>query len=108
MSVDWERRRTNLRILIAAANTNATKLSEAAGLSPNTISKFVNGSTGKISEDSLQKILPVLGLSSATDLDTDNPLSDPRGQIRRLLEGVPESEVLKLLDELRERYGPSQ
>lgn len=105
MTVDWERRRRNLRILIAAAGTNATRLAADAGVSPNTISKFTSGHTKSFSETTFQKIAPFLDLRHFSDLDTDNPISDPKVAIERLLDQIPDSELPGLLTELKDRFG---
>lgn len=102
--VDWERRRTNLRIRMAALGTNATRVCREVGLSPNTLSQFTNGKTGWLSEKTLSKILPVLGLTLPTDLDADNILDDPRAAIRRHLEVIPEDDLASLLRELQARF----
>lgn len=104
MSADWERRRRNLRILIAAAGTNATRLCEEVHLSPNTLTKFLSGNTARMSERSLDKLLPALGLSYVSELDTDNVLFEPRNRLRKLLDRVPDGSVESLLNELEGRF----
>ncbi|AUC54276.1 hypothetical protein CDO87_14300 [Sagittula sp. P11] len=102
--IDWERRRVNLRILMAAQGTNATKVARAAGLSPNTLSQFTSGRTSYLSEKTLSKVLPLLGLSATEDLDTDNPLRDPRVAIRRFLDVIPDADLEELRLVLERKY----
>ncbi len=104
MSVDWDRRRLNVRILMAAKGTNATRVAEAVGLSPNTLSQFTNGRSKTLSPKSLSLILPELGLAAVEDLDTDTPLANPKASIRRLLDQIPEEELPGLLDDLKKRF----
>ncbi len=104
MGIDWDRRRTNIRILIAARGTNATTLARDCGLSPNTLTQFLKGTNSHLSAKSLGAILPSLGIQSAEDLDTDNVLSDPRSAIRRMLSQIPDTEIPSLLEELRSRF----
>jgi transcriptional regulator with XRE-family HTH domain len=102
--IDWERRRKNIRILMAMEGTNPTSLAESVGLSPNTLSKFTNGSTGSLSPRSIALIVQGLGLSSPSDLDTDNPINDPKVILRRLIDGLPEEKLPDLLKELEVRF----
>lgn len=107
MTIDWDRRRRNIRILIAARGTNATTAAREARLSPNTLTQFLNGTNEEITEKSLRKLGPVLGWEEVTDLDTDNVLGDPRLGIKRLLDNVPDARVAALFDELKERFSDS-
>ncbi|KPD10893.1 hypothetical protein [Phaeobacter sp. 11ANDIMAR09] len=102
--IDWERRRKNIRILMAVAGTNPTSLAESVGLSPNTLSKFTGGATQSLSPRSLGLIVDGLGLSSASDLDTDNPINDPKVTLRRLIDDLPEEKLPALLKELEVRF----
>jgi transcriptional regulator with XRE-family HTH domain len=102
--IDWDRRRKNIRILMAVAGTNPTKLAESVGLSPNTLSKFTGGSTQSLSPRSLGLVVEGLGLSSTSDLDTDNPINDPKVTLRRLIDGLPEEKLPALLKELEVRF----
>ncbi|UWR67053.1 helix-turn-helix transcriptional regulator [Phaeobacter inhibens] len=102
--VDWDRRRKNIRILMALAGTNPTRLAAQVELSPNTLSKFTNGSTQTLSEKSLAKVVEALGLSSASDLDTDNPINDPKVVLRRLIDELPEDALPGLARELEVRF----
>ena len=105
MSINWERRRTSLRVLFALNNTNATKIALAAGLSPNTVSKFMNKSTDTLSSRSLSQILPIVGLKDPTELDTDNVIGDKKIAIRRVLDRLNEQQLVALHSELTARFG---
>lgn len=102
--IDWERRRKNIRILMAVEGTTPTSLAERVGLSPNTLSKFTGGATKSLSPRSLGLVVGGLGLSSASDLDTDNPINDPKVTLRRLIDGLPEEKIPGLLKELEVRF----
>ncbi|WP_154667807.1 helix-turn-helix domain-containing protein [Leisingera caerulea] len=102
--VDWERRRRNIRILMAAQGTNPTKVANSVGLSPNTLSKFTSGSTATLSHRSITKVVSALGLSAVEDLDTDNPLNNPRAVLRQLIEDLPDEVLDPLLRELEVRF----
>ncbi|PIE13794.1 MAG: hypothetical protein CSA70_03505 [Rhodobacterales bacterium] len=89
---------------MALQGTNPTQVANSAKLSPNTLSKFTNGSTETLSERSLAKILPVLGLERASELDTDNPINDPKTRIHRIIDKIPEEDLPALLREFQSRF----
>lgn len=100
----WDRRRLNLRLHITAAGTNATKLSTDQKLSPNTLTKFLNGQTQTLSNRVADLILPQLGLESVSQLDTDDPLSDPKIKLNRLISGMSNAAKHSLFEELSSRF----
>ena len=102
--IDWERRRRNVRVLMALANTNPTKVAEMSGLSPNTLSKFTSGKTKTLSVKSLGLLVQALGLASAEDLDTDNPVDNPKLEIKKIVDSLPEEMLPSLLKELEVRF----
>ncbi|UWQ76795.1 helix-turn-helix transcriptional regulator [Leisingera sp. M658] len=102
--VDWERRRRNIRILMAAQGTNPTRVANSVKLSPNTLSKFTSGSTAELSQRSIVKVVEALGLSSVSDLDTDNPLSNPKAVLRQLINDLPDEVLPALVRELEVRF----
>lgn len=105
MAIDWERRRVNLRILMAAKGLKPTPLARAVDLSPNVITQFTNGTSKTLSDQTLAKILPLLGLETAAELDVNNPLAEnPRIAIRKHLETIPEDRLPDLLRELKDRF----
>lgn len=106
MSVDWEVRRTNMRVLLAVKGMTPTAAARATEppLSDNTVSQFLSGIKPRLSEDSLLKLLPVLGISASTDLDAANILDDPRRQIRQILDRVPDTDLPELLADLQQRF----
>jgi len=101
---DWDRRRTNLRILIAAAGEKPTPLARSLDVSVNTLQKFLNGSSSRLSESTLEKLLPALGLTVPADLDTDNIIENPRATIRRLVERIPDDRLKDVLTELQAHF----
>lgn len=105
--IDWERRRRNIKILCAANNVNATQVARAQDMSPNTLTKFLNSDDPQraLSPKSLALVLDYFGLSDEADLDTNNPLNDPRTSLRRIVSELPEEEAIKLDRELKARYG---
>lgn len=96
----WDLRRRNLSAIIAFKRTNAKQVSEKAGLSVNTVSKFVRGETNTLRWSSLEKICQVLELPNASVLDEDNPLSSTKSRLYELIKGMSEEQAKSLLDEL--------
>lgn len=97
----WDRRRRNLSAIMAYKRTNAKQVSEKAGLSVNTVSKFVRGETHTLRWSTLEKICQVLDLPNAAVLDEDNPLSSTKNKLYELIKGMSEEEAKSLLDELK-------
>lgn len=64
----------------------------------------MSGDSPALREATIVKLAPVLGIQAAADLDTDNVLSNPRADINRILDQVPDSDVHRLLEELQERF----
>lgn len=102
--MNWDRRRRNIRVLMAERNIGSTKLAMSCGLSPNTLSNFLRGVTKTLSSTSLDLILPKLGLTSVQELDTDNPLADPLIDVMKIIKNLDHYNQLKLLEELRSRW----
>lgn len=100
----WNRRRRNMRILLAAADISGTNLARDAGLSPNTITKFLSGSTPTLSPRTLDRVLPRLGLRSIDQLDTDNPIADPKNQLMKILDRLDQGILDQLVAELEARF----
>ena len=109
MEVDWDKRRRNLRILLAVKGLRPSPLADSVGLSANTLSSFLNGTKPRISHDSIVLILPALGLTTVSDLDADNVLDDPRVTVRRLIEQIPDADLPRIVEEFARRYpGPTE
>lgn len=104
LTIDWERRRRNIRILMAAKALKPSPAADAAGVSVNVVSQFLNGTTQRMAEKTLEKLCPVLGIVEAADLDTDNPLDDPRSTLRKMLKDVPTDRLPELIQVLRSRF----
>ncbi len=100
----WDRRRKNLRILIAAENTDPTNIARECNLSPNTLTKFFSGASESLSTRTLDRLLPALGKSNINQLDTDNPLHDPYGELLKIIQDLSISDQYNLLDEVQKRY----
>ncbi|KIC42219.1 hypothetical protein RA27_02170 [Ruegeria sp. ANG-R] len=100
----WERRRRNIRILITALDTDPTNFATSVGISPNTLTKFVYGKTPTLSSRTLDLILPPLGLASVDQLDTDNPLTDPRIRLQKIITNLDGVEQERLAQELEVRF----
>lgn len=104
MEVDWDRRRRNLRILLAVQGLKPTPLALSVGLSGSALTPFVNGKAERIGLSTLQAILEPLGLTSISDLDADSVIDNPRMAIRRLVDAVPDEHLEDLLSDLRDRF----
>lgn len=103
--IDWERRRRNIKILCAANDVSATEVANAKGLSPNTLTKFLNSNEPRaLSPKSLSLVLDYFKLSDESDLDTDNPLSDPKIALRRVIDGLSPEDAITLHRELSARF----
>jgi len=100
----WERRRRNMRILITAAGTDGTNVARSVEMSPNTLTKFLRGETPTLSTKSLDKVLPALDLTHVGQLDTDNPLTDPKIRLQRVIDQIDGPESERLARELEARY----
>lgn len=96
----WDLRRRNLSAIIAFKRTNAKQVSEKAGLSLNTVSKFVRGETHTLRWSTMEQVCKVLGLPNASILDEDNPLSSTKIKLYEYIEGLTEDEAKVLLAEL--------
>lgn len=99
----WDRRRRNLRALIAYKNTRPSAVSKAADLSVNTLSKFLRGETHTLRWESLEKVCTVLGISNAAILDSSNPLSDAKMKLFALVEKMTEEQAEAELNRLLSR-----
>lgn len=104
----WDRRRRNLRILIAADGKDPTNLAREISLSPNTLTKFLNGSSPTMSPRTAEKVLPKLGLRSLDQLDTDNPINDPRVRLERLARQLDAHDLERLVGELEVRFAKNK
>lgn len=98
----WEKRRRNLRALMAIKGLNATKLATSAGLSANTVSKFLRGETNAVRWDTLEMICAEVGIASPTILDSDNPFSDVKNRLYEIIDKMSEEAALKELKRLED------
>jgi len=103
--IDWDRRRRNIKILCAANDVTATEVATALNMSPNTLTKFLNAKTPRsISARTLSLVMDYFGLTDESDLDTDNPLTDPKITLRRIVENLSPEEAIVLTRELKARF----
>ncbi|MDX5595633.1 MULTISPECIES: helix-turn-helix domain-containing protein [Stappiaceae] len=97
----WDRRRRNLAAIIAYKRMTPKEVSEKAGYSINTVSKFLRADTKSLRWSTLEAICSVIGLPSAQILDSDNPLSTAKAELYELINGMSEDEARSLLDKLK-------
>lgn len=96
----WEKRRRNIHALMGVHRLNGTSLAAKAGLSVNTVNKFLNGSSKTMSEPSLAKIAEALDLASIALLDADNPFSNTKNELYRIIDDMSEAEARAVLEGL--------
>lgn len=96
----WERRRRNLRALIATKQTNATQIATDAKLSKNTLRKFLSGETISMKWDTLEKVCKALDIRTPMVLDADNPFAESKEQLYKMVFDMSDEEAKKLLEEL--------
>jgi DNA-binding Xre family transcriptional regulator len=89
----WERRRKNLKALIAYKDTNPARVAEQAGLSVNSIGKFIRGDTHTMKQETLDKICQVLDISNPAILDSANPLSAAKDALYARIAEMSDSEA---------------
>lgn len=97
----WDRRRRNLRALIAYKGTNPSAVSKAADLSINTLSKFLRGETHTLRWETLERICGSLNISNVAILDSSNPLSDSKMRLYDLIDKMSEEEAAREVSRLR-------
>ena len=106
---DWERRKRNIKILCAANDVTPTEVALAKNMSPNTLTKFLNSKTPRsLSARSLALVLDYFNLIDEASLDTDNPLSDPKITLRRIIDDLSPENAIILNRELQSRFPPGQ
>lgn len=96
----WNRRRSNLRALIAYQSKNPSGVSKSASLSVNTLGKFLRGETHTLSWQNLEKVCKVLGIPNSAILDSENPFCESKTRLYGLIETMSEREaenVLKMI-----------
>lgn len=105
--IDWNRRKVNIRVLIAYHGTSATQVANERGLSPNTLTKFLNSppeSDRKLSAKTIHEIVQHFGLSDESDLDVENIISDPKLALRKIIETLTSDQAEALQRELEHRF----
>lgn len=96
----WDKRRRNLSALMAIKGIKGSQAARMAGLSVNTINKFLRGETHSLRWDSLEQVCKVLGLNNPVVLDADNPFSDTKNKLYELIDKMSEDEAQAELDRL--------
>ncbi|MBD8875418.1 helix-turn-helix domain-containing protein [Roseibium polysiphoniae] len=89
----WNRRRKNLRALIAYKGTNSSQVCKAANLSVNTLSKFMRGETHTLRWETLERICKILEIPNAAILDSDNPFSESKTRLYELIEKMTDEQA---------------
>lgn len=98
----WDKRRRNLKAIIAVQGTNPTRVADAAKLSVNTLSKFLRGETKHMRSNSLEAVCKALGISNIAVLDADNPFSNTKNKLYELIEHMSEEEAAEHLKHIQE------
>ena len=94
----WERRRKNLKAVLAFKDRVAAQVSIEAGFSKNTIGKFTRGETYSLNWNTLEAICKVLDLPSAAVLDSENPLTTPKIELYGILKEISDDEARLVLE----------
>ena len=77
----------------------AAQICAEADIAPNTLGKFMRGDSKTLSQKSLEAILQVLG-SNLAAIDSNNPLSNTKTELFKLIDGMSEEEALQELERL--------
>lgn len=96
----WDRRRRNLKAIMAVKDLKAAPVSTAAGLSVNALTKFLRGQTVQMKWGTLEAVCRVVGIEHPSILDADNPFSDTKSRLYRLIDEMDEREAQEALDQL--------
>lgn len=96
----WDRRRKNLRAILALRGISATKAATDAGISVNTLNKFLRGDSNTMRWDTLDKICKVIDIASPSTLDAENPFSDAKNRLYEVINSMTEAEAQVFLDAL--------
>ena len=89
----WDKRRRNLKVLMAVKNHTASSVSRAAKMSINTVNKFIRGETKSLRWDTLETICAVLDVHNVAILDADNPFSESKNQLYKLVDEMTEDQA---------------
>lgn len=96
----WEKRRRNLRAILAVKGLRASAVSKRASLGPNTLGKFLRGETKSLRWATLETICNEIGIANAAVLDADNPFSDTKNRLYELIEAMSDEQAEKELQRL--------
>lgn len=93
----WSRRIQNLRVIIAHQGSNASRLAQETGLGINTVTTILRGES-RPRADTLERVCHALGVSNVAMLDSENPISEVRNDLYRLLATMTDDQARRLLD----------
>lgn len=101
----WDRRRRNLRAIIAVRGYKPANLAVKAGLGVNTVNAFLNGSgSSSLKLDTLERVCGVLGIHSVSMLDAENPISEIRNDLYGMVQAMGEDQAKAALEFLKENF----
>lgn len=93
----WEKRRRNLRAIMAVKGMNASTVAKNAGLAINTFGKFLRGETKTMRWDTLEAVSKEIGITNVAVLDADNPFSDVKNRLYEIIGDMSDEEAEKEL-----------
>lgn len=99
----WDKRRRNLKALIATKDTTATQLARDAGLSINTLRKFLTGETKMMQWSTIEAICKALELPTPQILDADNPFSSAKSELYERIFEMSDQDAESLLERLADK-----
>lgn len=89
----WEKRRRNLRAIMAVKGMNASTVATNAGLSINTFGKFLRGETKTMRWDTLEAVSKEIGISNPAVLDADNPFSEVKNRLYAIIDEMSDDQA---------------
>lgn len=97
----WAKRRRNLKALMAIKDKKPSPLAVEAGMSVNTLNKFLRGESKTMRWSTLENVCTALGLPNATILDADNPFSDSKSELYEIINDLSEEDAKQLLSHVK-------
>ncbi len=96
-NVDWPKRLRNLRIIMAERGMTTGDVSRAGSLGANTVTNILSGKSTPRT-DTLELICHILGVHNIAVLDSDNPISEVRNELFRVVENLTDDQARQILD----------
>ena len=96
--VDWDKRRENMRAIIAYKGLTGTEVARRARVSLNTVTKFMRGESASLSAEALARICQVLEIHSELVLDLDEPLRSSKIELYRMINEMSEEDARAVLE----------